>query len=81
MWEWLVQRTPHLARIPHPERSDAIWLHTHREAVVAWHQALPPKQRDRLRTSRVIKRRIERDQGKAKPSAEQISSRARPRQF
>jgi hypothetical protein len=73
MWEWLVQRTPHLARIPQPERSDAIWLHAHREAVLAWHQALPPKQRDRLRTPRVIKRSIEHDQGKTKPSAEQIS--------
>jgi hypothetical protein len=73
MWEWLVQRTPHLARIPQPERSDAIWLHSRREAVLAWHQALPPKQRDRLRTPRVIKRGIERDQGKAKPSAEEIS--------
>ena len=73
MWEWLVQRTPHLSRIPAPERSDAIWLHAHQEAVIAWHQALPPRRRDGLRTPRVIKRNIEHDQGKAKPSAEQIS--------
>jgi hypothetical protein len=73
MWEWLVQRTPHLARIPRPERSDAIWLHAHRESVVAWHQALPLKRRDSLRTPRVIKRNIEHDTGKAKPSAKEIS--------
>ena len=73
MWEWLVIKTPHLARIPKAERSDAIWLHTHREAVLTWHGALSPRARDRWRTPRVIKRVIERDQGKAKPSAEQIS--------
>jgi hypothetical protein len=73
MWEWLVRKTPHLARIPKAERSDAIWLHAHREAVLAWHEALPPQQRDRWRTPRVIKRIIEKDAGKARPSAEQIS--------
>jgi hypothetical protein len=73
MWEWLSSRTPHLARIPKAERSDAVWLHAHREAVVAWYEALPPKRRDSLRTPRTLKRNIERDQGKAKPSAEEIS--------
>ena len=67
MWEGLVQHTPHLARVSPPERSDAIWLHAHREVVMAWHHALPPKRRDSLRTPRVIRRNFEVDTGVAKP--------------
>src|SRR6516164_3293955 len=58
---------------PQSRTHDAIWLHGHHEAVLAWYAALPPRDRDRWRTPRVIKRVIERDQGKASPSAAQIS--------
>jgi hypothetical protein len=73
MWAWLVTRTPHLGRIPHPERSDAIWLHAHRESVAAWHAALSPRERDLTRTVRVIKRKFALATAGPKPSAAELS--------
>ena len=66
MWEQLSQHAPHLMRISPPERSDAIWLHARREAVIAWYRALPQKRRDSLRASRAIRRNFERDTGVVK---------------
>ena len=39
-WEQLGRQTPHLMRISPAERSDAIWLHAHRELITTWYQAL-----------------------------------------